>query len=126
MPESSDKENLNSHNRLRSQSPETGGDSTQVKRAKRQLNRRFPLPAPGHPSHPPIFCNIANTGDILSPQTPDPIPFHQTPARLIVSHNYMRRLVADRWDAEARHCEEARKAQLLEVQLATHGITELE
>lgn len=41
----------------------------------------------------------------------DPVP-------LVVSQTYMSRLVIEHWDAEARRCEEARKAQLLEVQLA--------
>ncbi|KAG2133731.1 hypothetical protein DEU56DRAFT_913848 [Suillus clintonianus] len=58
------------------------------------------------------------------PQTPVP-PYRQTPPPVTVSQNYLHRLVADRWDAEVKRCEEARKAQLLEVQLAAHSIRKL-
>lgn len=58
------------------------------------------------------------------PETPVP-PYRQTPAPLTVSQNYIYRLVGDRWDAEIKRCEEARKAHLLEVLLAAHGIRKL-
>ncbi|KAG1847774.1 hypothetical protein C8R48DRAFT_779115 [Suillus tomentosus] len=37
----------------------------------------------------------------------------------------LRRLVSERWDAEVKRCEEAKKVQLLELLLAAHGITRL-
>jgi hypothetical protein len=37
----------------------------------------------------------------------------------------VRRLVIERWDAEVKRCEEAKRAQLLELLLAAHGITRL-
>ncbi|KAG2737916.1 hypothetical protein P692DRAFT_20760416 [Suillus brevipes Sb2] len=128
-----DKENQNSNSKcLRSQSPESGGETSPVKKPKRDINRRIPLEAvqkllqnspPGQP--PLVFTHLATADMIPSPQTPVPSPYRQTPAPLTVSQNYMRRLAAERWDAEARRCEEARKAQLLELQLAAHGITKL-
>ncbi|KAG0699297.1 hypothetical protein DFH29DRAFT_1002078 [Suillus ampliporus] len=144
MPECADKENMysptSSNKRLRSPSPETAGE-TRVKRPKRELHRRIPLEViqqrlqnstPGQ--FPLLFSDFAAADMIPSPQTPVPSPiplkppvqpYRQTPAPLIVSQNYMRRLVTEHWDAELRRCEEARKAQMLEVQLAAHGITKL-
>ncbi|KAG1727356.1 uncharacterized protein EDB91DRAFT_1086434 [Suillus paluster] len=40
-----------------------------------------------------------------------------------IKNSPIKRLVTDRWDAEIKWCEEARKAHLLEVQLAAHGLT---
>lgn len=68
-----------------------------------------------------LELGIFATPMVEIPQT----PYHQTPTPLTVSQNYMYRLVADHWDAEIRRCEKARKAHLLEVQLAAHGICKL-
>ncbi|KAG0699691.1 hypothetical protein DFH29DRAFT_1081170 [Suillus ampliporus] len=134
--ERSDKENSNK--RLRSQSPETGietPEASDVKRPKQELIRHIPLEeiAKGlqissNPAHSGGFAavDIPQTPipPYISPKTPAP-PYRQTPAPIMVSQNYIRGLVKQRWDAEVRCCEEARKAQLLEVQLAAHGITKL-
>jgi hypothetical protein len=37
----------------------------------------------------------------------------------------MRRLIIERWDAEVKWCEEAKRVQPLEVLLAAHGISKL-
>ncbi|KAG1736274.1 hypothetical protein EDD22DRAFT_959797 [Suillus occidentalis] len=89
--------------------------NTPIKRNKKPLTRRFPIPEFGIPATP--------VAEIY--QTPTVPPYRQTPAPLTVSQNYIHRLVADRWDAEIKRCEEARKAHLLEVQLAAHGIRKL-
>ncbi|KAG1888442.1 uncharacterized protein F5891DRAFT_987853 [Suillus fuscotomentosus] len=144
-----DQENLAPlrNKRLRSQSPEISGktpEGSDVKRPKR-LVRQIPLEEvqrrlqnSSNSDQPLLFNGIAAAlADIQqtldsphavpgseTPKTPAP-PYRQTLAPLVVSQNYMHRLVAERWDAEVRCCEEGRKAQLLEVQLAVHGITKL-
>ncbi|KAG1884906.1 hypothetical protein F4604DRAFT_1676341 [Suillus subluteus] len=40
--------------------------------------------------------------------------------RLTIIEASLQRLVAERWDAEEKHCEEAKRAQLLELLLAAH------
>ncbi|KAG1890597.1 uncharacterized protein F5891DRAFT_986912 [Suillus fuscotomentosus] len=45
------------------------------------------------------------------PMYPLPPPFHQMPSPVMVK----------RWEAEVRHCEEAKWAQLFELVLAAHG-----
>ncbi|KAG1798210.1 uncharacterized protein HD556DRAFT_1440546 [Suillus plorans] len=76
-----------------------------------------PLPAPTpSPLPAPHLSEV--------PETPTP-PYRQTPAPVTVSQSYLRKLVLERWEAEFKCCEEARKAQLLEVHLAALGITKL-
>jgi hypothetical protein len=158
--ERSDKENSNNLKRLRSQSPEIGGETSKaiVTVAKRcvilpppfkdipyfnlccrpALIRRIPLSEIKNQlknRDSPCLLAAAASDVPADAQPPSPIvqisqmtpiqPHRQTPAHLVVSQNYMRKLVAERWDAEVRRCEEGRKAQLLEVQLAAHGITKL-
>ncbi|KAG2743057.1 hypothetical protein P692DRAFT_20878964 [Suillus brevipes Sb2] len=115
----SDKENLGKR-RPRSPTLEDGVHSSPVKK-KRHLIRRLPLPLSklGYNSSP---LPVEPEPEVL--QTPVP-PYRQTPAPVIVSQNYLHRLIVDRWDAEVKRCEEGRKAQLLEVQLAAHGIRKL-
>jgi hypothetical protein len=135
--ERSDKENYNK--RLRSHSPETIRETTKasdVKRPKRELIRRIPLEEIEkrlQSSSNPAHCGVFTAVDIpqtpippyISPKTPAPPYRRQTPAPVVVSQNYMRSLVEQRWDAEVRYCEAARKAQLLEVELAAHEIIKL-
>jgi hypothetical protein len=85
--------------------------SHQVTRTKKPLTCRIVM----------LELGIFVTPVTEIPQTPVP-PYRQTPAPVTVSQNYMYRLVLDHWDAEIKWCEEARKAHLLEVQLAAHGI----
>ncbi|KAG0700527.1 hypothetical protein DFH29DRAFT_1070103 [Suillus ampliporus] len=47
------------------------------------------------------FGISATPAPAIVPETPVP-PYCQTPAPLIVSQNYMYKLVADRWDAEIK------------------------
>ena len=84
-------------------------------RNKKPLTRRFPIPEYGILATP--------VAEIY--QTPTVPPYRQTPAPLTVSQNYIHRLIADYWDAEIKWCEEVRKAHLLKLQLAVHGIRKL-
>ncbi|KAG2356419.1 hypothetical protein BDR07DRAFT_1423333, partial [Suillus spraguei] len=86
-----------------------------VKKAKKFLPHRIACPELG------IFAT-SPLADV--PQTPVP-PYHQTPAPVTVSQMYMYRLIGDCWDAKIKRCKEAKKAHLLEVQLAAHGIRKL-
>lgn len=88
--------------------------------AVQKLLQNYP---PDHPS-PLTFSDLV-TDIQVSPKTPAPPYRRQTPAPIVVSQNYMRSLVEQRWDAEVRYAEAARKAQLLEVELAAHEIIKL-
>ncbi|KAG1761820.1 hypothetical protein EV702DRAFT_1272757 [Suillus placidus] len=82
--------------------------------------------------------------ELNEPMYPLPPPFHQTPSPVVAPQSYLQRLilerweaevkgcehakklqllelVPERWEAEVRHCEEAKRAQLLELVLAAHG-----
>jgi len=48
------------------------------------------------------------------PMIPLP-PFRQTPGPITVSQTYLRKLVLERWEAELKGCQEAKKAQILEI-----------
>ncbi|KAG2154606.1 hypothetical protein DEU56DRAFT_751291 [Suillus clintonianus] len=136
----SDKENIKC---LRSHSPDsetiTGETTTDVKRPKRELIRCIPLEeiekrlqnssnqaASAH-SGLGVFNDIHQTPipPSISPKTPAPPYRRQNPAPVVVSQNYMHRIVEQWWDAEVRYCKAARKAQLLEVELAAHDIIKL-
>ncbi|KAG2113769.1 uncharacterized protein F5147DRAFT_759040 [Suillus discolor] len=93
---------------------------------KRKLVRRFPLPIHydngAASSATPSPLPAPHLSEV--PETPTP-PYRQTPAPVTVSQSYLRKLVLEHWEAEFKCCEEARKAQLLEVHLAALGITKL-
>jgi hypothetical protein len=82
---------------------------------------------PAEQSSPvPAYLSVSAPSQTPPSLTPHhPSHYRQTPAPVTVSQVYLLRLVADRWDAEVKRCEEARKAQVLEVQLAAHGIVKL-
>ncbi|KAG1871201.1 hypothetical protein DFJ58DRAFT_722632 [Suillus subalutaceus] len=42
-------------------------------------------------------------------------PFRQTPGPVTASQNYIRNLILERWEAEVKACEQAKKLQLLEI-----------
>jgi hypothetical protein len=42
-------------------------------------------------------------------------PFRQTPGPITASQNYIQKLILERWEAEVKACEQAKKLQLLEV-----------
>ncbi|KAG2116893.1 hypothetical protein BD769DRAFT_1672750 [Suillus cothurnatus] len=42
-------------------------------------------------------------------------PFCQTPSPITASQNYIQKLILERWEAEVKACEQAKKLQLLEV-----------
>ncbi|KAG1766912.1 hypothetical protein EV702DRAFT_1050539 [Suillus placidus] len=42
-------------------------------------------------------------------------PFCQTPGPITVSQTYVRKLILERWEAEVKACEQAKKLQLLEL-----------
>jgi hypothetical protein len=41
--------------------------------------------------------------------------FRQTPGPVTASQNYIQNLILERWEAEVKACEQAKKLQLLEV-----------
>jgi hypothetical protein len=45
--------------------------------------------------------------------------------RLTIIQASLQRLITECWDAEVKHCEEVKWAQLLELLLVAHGITRL-
>ncbi|KAG1904042.1 uncharacterized protein F5891DRAFT_1184992 [Suillus fuscotomentosus] len=49
------------------------------------------------------------------PMYPLPLPFRQTPSPVMVSQSYLQKLITERWEAELKNCEHAKKLQLLEM-----------
>ncbi|KAG2745351.1 hypothetical protein P692DRAFT_20877739 [Suillus brevipes Sb2] len=49
------------------------------------------------------------------PMYPLPPPFRQTPSPVMVSQSYVQKLIMERWEAELKNCEHAKKLQLLEM-----------
>ncbi|KAG1881864.1 hypothetical protein C8R48DRAFT_766839 [Suillus tomentosus] len=48
------------------------------------------------------------------PMFPVP-PYRQTPGPISVAQTYLRKLILERWEAEVRACENAKKLELLEI-----------
>ncbi|KAG2145166.1 hypothetical protein DEU56DRAFT_910289 [Suillus clintonianus] len=49
------------------------------------------------------------------PMYPLPPPFRQTPGPVMVPQSYLQRLILERWEAELKSCEQAKKLQLSEM-----------
>ncbi|KAG0696693.1 hypothetical protein DFH29DRAFT_1004361 [Suillus ampliporus] len=50
-------------------------------------------------------------------------PFRQTPGPISVSQSYIRRLIIERWDAEIRYCEKAKKLRQFKMRLGQGRLT---
>ncbi|KAG1767063.1 hypothetical protein EV702DRAFT_1050512 [Suillus placidus] len=53
--------------------------------------------------------------ELNEPMYPLPPPFRQTPSPVVAPQSYLQRLILERWEAEVKGCEHAKKLQLLEL-----------
>ncbi|KAG2109945.1 uncharacterized protein F5147DRAFT_652124 [Suillus discolor] len=58
---------------------------------------------------------IVKRPKLNEPMYPLPPPFRQTPSPVMVSQSYLQKLIMERWEAELKNCEHAKKLQLLEM-----------
>lgn len=96
-------------------SPSAGHKDTARKDGKLEIKRSvIPLPLPIIAMYLPVACRPKLEEPDTGPMFPRP-PFRQTPGPISVSQIYLHKLILERWEAEVKACENAKKLQLIEL-----------